>query len=159
MHTAFQRLISFKQGRLTASFTDLPPLAGNNKVNQWVFSLTFCHLDACHLNNIYLEDSLWERKHISTVGHMTSFEIYVYWTSSVWLMLSSGLVFHNHLPPLTFLLKALKAEIFSRAFPVRLLLSGLPFFFPHYCYLFPYFAKPLPTTWDFSAFKGQFNLM
>lgn len=60
-------------------------------------------------------------------------------------MLSSGLVFHNLLPPLALLLKALKAEKFSSAFPVSLLLSGL-LFSPHYCYLLPYFAKSLPTT-------------
>jgi len=67
---------------------------------------------------------------MSMVGHMTSSEVCVYRTSSVWLMLSSGLVFHNLLPPLALLLKGLKAEKISSAYPVRLLLSNLPFFFP-----------------------------
>lgn len=151
MQTAFQHLIIFKEGRLTVSFTHLPPLTGNNKVNQWVFSLTFCHLDAHHLNNIYLKDSLWERKQMSMVGHVTSSEVCVYRTSNVWLMLSSGLVFHNLLPPLALLLKGLKAEKISSAFPVRLLLSAPLYFSIIIIYLFILQLIPFPTTRDFCA--------
>lgn len=110
------------------SFTHLPPLAGNNKVNQWVFSLTCCHLDVCHLNNIYLKDSLWERKQMSMIGHMTSSEVYLYRTSCVWLTLNSGFVFHSLLPSLSLLLRDFKVDKFSIAFPVRLLLSPLCYF-------------------------------
>ena len=95
---------------------------------------------------------------MSMVGHMTSSEACVYRTSSVWL--SSGLVFHSLLPPLALLLKGLKAENFSSAFPVRLLLSALLYFSIYY-YLLIYFTEslPCPTTHDFCACQGQFNFL
>lgn len=136
MQTVFQHLIIFKEGWLTVLFAHLPPLAGNNKVNQWVFSLTFSRLDACHLNNIYLKDSLWERKQMSKVGYMTSSEVCAYRTSSIWLMLSSGLVFRNLRPPLVLLLKGLKAEKFCSAVAMRLLLSCYYAFLLLFTYFF-----------------------
>lgn len=88
---------------------------------------------------------------MSMVGHMTSSEVCVYRTSNVWLMLSSGLVFHNLLPPLALLLKGLKAEKISSAFPVRLLLSAPLYFSIIIIYLFILQLLPFPTTHDFCA--------
>lgn len=64
-------------------------------------------------------------------------------------MLSSGLVFHNLLPPSAVILKGLKAEKFSSAFPVRLLLSALLYFSIIIFYLLillNQFPVPLPMT-------------
>lgn len=65
---------------------------------------------------------------MSVVEHMTSSEVCMYRTSSVWLILGSGLVFHRFLPHLVLLLSSLKAERFSSAFPLGLLLSALFYF-------------------------------